>query len=373
MTSTTTFDRLQQQIDRESEAHLYKQVSDHLRERIRTGELAGGDTIPPQRKLSKILNVSEITVRRAIQELIKEGLLVSRAGSGTFVARASNRSRNESPLSVPTHTPIRMVLASLTDGNPFVSHFMRGVRQELGDGRPLHLIELPVDEDMRNETEETAAIHGTDGLIMMSPASMTLISLCQKHQRPYVLVHNDIADGKSMCLLVDYHTGILEAASHLLKTGRRRIALITASGRRFSTGRFLAAYRMALRFLGVEYDPSLVVMAGYSELSGYTATRDLLKSDHPPDAIIYASDFQAKGGFNAAIELGRKIPDDLAIVGTGNVLRPMELPLSLTSIDPHFATVGSLAVRALKRLIAGETIDTLREVVQPDLVLGDSA
>ena len=74
-----------QAISRESRP-LYMQLQKRLREAVTEGVLKSGDTIPPEREVANALNVSRVTVRRAIDDLVKEGLFTQRQGAGTFVS-----------------------------------------------------------------------------------------------------------------------------------------------------------------------------------------------------------------------------------------------------------------------------------------------
>jgi GntR family transcriptional regulator len=72
-------------ISRESRP-LYLQLQEKIREAVASRVLKSGDNIPPEREIASSLNVSRVTVRRSIDDLVKEGLLTQRQGAGTFVA-----------------------------------------------------------------------------------------------------------------------------------------------------------------------------------------------------------------------------------------------------------------------------------------------
>jgi GntR family transcriptional regulator len=73
-------------LDESSAQPLYQQLQRALREAIEKGVIAPDDALPPERDLAEMLNVSRITVRKAIDELAEEGLLIRKQGSGTFVS-----------------------------------------------------------------------------------------------------------------------------------------------------------------------------------------------------------------------------------------------------------------------------------------------
>ncbi len=76
-------------IDRQSKTPLYHQIVENLRHLIQTKKLKPGEMIPSEWELSEIYGVSRLTVRRALDDLVRDGLLVRRHGVGTFVAQTS--------------------------------------------------------------------------------------------------------------------------------------------------------------------------------------------------------------------------------------------------------------------------------------------
>ncbi|MEM8539797.1 MAG: GntR family transcriptional regulator [Pseudomonadota bacterium] len=70
---------------------LYQQLRAHINATIVSGEMKAGEPLPSEREIAEIADVSRITVRKAVQELVKEGLVVQKQGSGTTVAPKSER------------------------------------------------------------------------------------------------------------------------------------------------------------------------------------------------------------------------------------------------------------------------------------------
>ena len=81
-----TLSQVLPKLDDSSAQPLYQQLQRSLREAIENGVIAADDALPPERDLAEMLGVSRITVRKAIDELVEEGLLVRRQGSGTYVS-----------------------------------------------------------------------------------------------------------------------------------------------------------------------------------------------------------------------------------------------------------------------------------------------
>ncbi|MAX27790.1 MAG: hypothetical protein CMJ19_25120 [Phycisphaeraceae bacterium] len=362
---------------------LYRQVGDIIREKVMRRELAIGDPLPPYRDLGKICDVSEITVRRAIADLVAEGLLVSQRGSGTYILKSPsespairNRSRKaaggdgesaESDIDRST-LPVGIVVTSLTDGYPFMSQVIHGVRQGLGEAHALQFFEQPPFTSLTSLPLDRLA-----GVLIHSPVNLQLVVRCQQLGLPYVLMHNDLSDSFSHCTLIDYAQAMLLAISHLNDRGRKRIAMVTAATNRFSTPKMMAGYWMALTHLGLDAPSLPIVHGGYGEDHGYESTHQLLEQPTPPDAIVYASDYQARGGLRAAGERNMRVPDDLAIIGSGNILGTNVTPIEITTIDPHYDRIGKTGATVLRQLIEGKQSEPFCHVVAPELIVKQSS
>jgi GntR family transcriptional regulator len=133
----TAYEHILGPLDATSSQPLYQQLQRALREAIEKRLLGPDDALPAERELATLLNVSRITVRKAIDGLVEEGLLVRRQGSGNFVcARVEKnfakltsfsedmRARGRNPRSVwlkraaGTVTPEEALTLRLSPGTP---------------------------------------------------------------------------------------------------------------------------------------------------------------------------------------------------------------------------------------------------------------
>ena len=158
--------------------------------------------------------------------------------------------------------------------------------------------------------------------------------------------------GSAGAVLPDDEGGGFAAASHLISIGRRRIAHI-AGPKRFLAARLRAqGFAAALAAAGLE--PCGEIRFGeWTEHWGREAA-GLLLADRP-DAIFCASDQIARGVSDTLRAVGRRIPDDVALVGFDNWL-PMAMGAlpPLTSVDPCLEEVGRVAATRLLAAIGGD-------------------
>ncbi|MFZ6861633.1 GntR family transcriptional regulator [Undibacterium sp. Ji67W] len=94
----------------------YQQLARHIKQSIKEGLISTGSNIPSERELAERLDVSRVTVRKAIESLVHEGLLEVRHGSGTFVS-----ARVEQPLSVLASFSQDMAQRNCTPGSIWIS------------------------------------------------------------------------------------------------------------------------------------------------------------------------------------------------------------------------------------------------------------
>jgi LacI family transcriptional regulator len=141
----------------------------------------------------------------------------------------------------------------------------------------------------------------------------------------------------------DRAAGVL-ATEHLVAQGCRRIVHIRGPEVSTAIGR-LEGYRRALLSAGL---PEEIVPVGRSgddrgESGGYQATARLLDKYPRPDGIFCYNDPVAMGVVHAILERSLRIPDDIAVVGCGNVLYASYLRVPLTSVDQDSEAIGHRA------------------------------
>lgn len=101
------------QIDKNSNKPIYRQIEDIVKENINSGKYTPGDKIPTDREWKKVLQVNGRTITKALNNLVKAGLLVRRQGSGTYVsenpAESTCNHQIPSPGVLPLYNPNQVV------------------------------------------------------------------------------------------------------------------------------------------------------------------------------------------------------------------------------------------------------------------------
>nr|WP_201470874.1 LacI family DNA-binding transcriptional regulator [Microbacterium hydrocarbonoxydans] len=196
----------------------------------------------------------------------------------------------------------------------------------------------------------------TDGLIF-SPLGMGQEDAAALDVSfPLVLLGERIFDGPTDHVTMRNVEAARAATEHLLAQGRRRIAVVGAHEGEVlgSAALRLQGYRAALEAAGIPFDEEII---GYTTLwhraNGAHSMRDLLARGAEFDAVFGLNDTLALGAMRVLQEAGRRVPDDVAVVGFDGLDEAAYSIPSLTTVDPGRAWIAKTAVSTLLERIAG--------------------
>ncbi len=147
---------------------------------------------------------------------------------------------------------------------------------------------------------------------------------------------------------------------HLLKLGHKRIAYLTGPPAAPWAHERFEGYRRALREAGIEVDDKLVFQAGNTIEEGTKATLQYLNEACRATAIQAVSDLVAIGCAETLISQGLRIPEDISLVGFGNVLAAEYFRVPLTTVRQPKFRLGVAAVNAMMCLLRDEKIQPKR-------------
>jgi LacI family transcriptional regulator len=215
--------------------------------------------------------------------------------------------------------------------------------------------------------------HGVDGVVVMGideddpqVETMTLAGL------PCVAVDLELGGRRTGFVTSENREGAAQAVRHLHALGHERIATVTGPLGTLPGRDRLDGYRAELERLGIERRAEYVVEGDFYDESGYALTRRLLGLSEPPTAIFAASDLMAAGALRAARDLGRRVPDDLALVGFDDIQLAGLIQPSLTTVRQNMTAIGAAAADGLVRMIEDADAPPPQEFVPTELVVRTS-
>jgi DNA-binding LacI/PurR family transcriptional regulator len=169
---------------------------------------------------------------------------------------------------------------------------------------------------------------------------------------------------------VDHVGGVAKAVKHLLSTGRRRIATIAGPQDMIAGVDRLHGYRATLEEAGLT---GHAAFGDFTRDSGVRAMHELLETDPGLDAVFVASDMMAHGALQALKDAGRRVPQDVAVIGFDDfdISRYSDPPL--TTVRQPVVDMGRTMAKQMLGLVR-DGADVPQAVVLPtELVVRDSA
>lgn len=186
-----------------------------------------------------------------------------------------------------------------------------------------------------------------------------------------VVLHGSRPDLRVPSVDVDNEAGARLAVRHLLALGHRRIACVIFDLAYVAARERLAGYEAALREAGIEPDARLITETGYRAASARDAAAALLEREDFT-AVFAAADLTAAGVLGALRASGRRIPEDVSLIGFDDIPLAEFLDPPLTTIRVPAVEVGEAVGRALLDRLAGR-VDPTRTVLPLELVTRSSA
>jgi len=337
-------------VDRNSKNSLHAQIYDIIKSEIVSNKLKVDQKLPPQKELATLHNVSMITIKKALHDLIRNGYLYSKVGNGTFVAKRSM------VLNFNKQKAIGLVLVDLK--SPFFSLIMQSIEEQVSQKEYTLLLSKSSGSVEREKILIENLINtGVEGLIIASMShehySTEILKKLQKEDFPFVMV--SYIEDKDICYIgTDNEAGGYMAAQHLIDIGRKKIGYINGEvgnlvGEHRKKG-FLKALRENRIPFKKEFEYRLELKYEWNDFeSGYKIGKSFAQLTERPDAIFAYNDLSALGFMKAVLEAGLKVPEDVAIVGFDDIERCQYAPVQLTTIHQPTVEIGVQAVDLLIR------------------------
>jgi LacI family transcriptional regulator len=251
---------------------------------------------------------------------------------------------------------------------------MLGAEDALGAGQ-MSVFMCDTRDDPAREQQYLRMLLGrhVDGLIVTGRRIEPRPSIGTGLGMPVVYAMTQSLDTDEPAILPDDYGGGRAAADHLLSAGRRSLGHITGPERFLCSRKRASGFCDAIAASGGQFSAHDVLYGEWSEAWGRQAAGILLRSSPDVEAIFCGSDQIARGVSDALRLLGRRVPDDIALIGFDNwdpMVRGADPPLS--TIDMCLEDVGRVAAEHLLSAINGEPTHGTH-TVPCRLVIRDSA
>ena len=251
--------------------------------------------------------------------------------------------------------------------SPYSVEILRGVTSS-----PMDVVvsSMPKPSDARPWSRDLASAGRSGAIIVASELTPLDQRILAQAHVPYVLIDPaaKLPEPNVATVGATNWAGGLSAARHLLALGHRRIAVIGGPVAMLCSRARIDGYRAALESAGIDVDPALIRDGNFHHIGGYQIARELFELPDPPTAIFAGSDEQAFGVAEAARVTGRRIPQDLSIVGFDDLPISRWVSPPLTTVRQPLAEMGRTAAEMLLTMIEsrepiGRQIELATELV----------
>jgi LacI family transcriptional regulator len=249
-----------------------------------------------------------------------------------------------------------------------------GLRRE---GYQLILASAEEEPEMERKEIEHLLARGVDALLVAScQHSATGLKALLESKIPHVLLDRFVPRMNAHFVGTDDVAAGRIATEHLIQLGRKRIAHIRGERISTSAGRF-KGYQDALAASRLPFQPEYVIVRSRLEEAGIEigshAMSDLLKLKKRPDAVFCYNDLTAVGAIRCLLANKLRVPEDVAVIGCGNIRLSDYLEIPLSTIDQSTQRQGEEAASLALSLIAnGIDGKPKRQFIEPKLIARDS-
>lgn len=257
-----------------------------------------------------------------------------------------------------THT-IGLIVPQMND--VFFFQLINGIQQVAAGAEYdllLHSVTKPGSADLLTMP---LGKHNTDGLIVFAD------TLGEKELRrlyeagfPLVLLYRSPPGGLDIpAVAFENKGGAYRMVEHLIRCGHRRIAFLAGAPENEDAYWRETGYRQALTDHGIPFDPDLIASAYFDDEMAAELVVGWLVEGRAIDAIFAADDVSARGAIAALQAAGRRVPEDMAVVGFDDALLSQYVDPPLTTVRAPIEEAGRAAATQLLHLIHDEPVTAL--------------
>ncbi|NWF91560.1 MAG: LacI family DNA-binding transcriptional regulator [Syntrophaceae bacterium] len=325
--------------------------------------------------IARMANVSHTTVSRALNN--KSRIRTETKERILSIARELNYQPDFIARSLVMRRTKTLGLVITTIANPFYTELAQGI-ETTARGLGYNIILCSTQNDLLNEKQYIDMLRskGVDGIIFTS-AQLGDPNICALAEEgfPIILVnrrtYHPVVKERVDYVGVDNTLGGFLAVEHLVRLGHKRIGMIGGSSESSVGFERLEGGKRAFETYQIEKRDEYFVEGDFLKESGYQGARRFLKMAEPPTAIFATNDYMALGAYQAILEEGVKIPEEMALVGFNDIEFTSMKGIELTTIGQKKFEMGALAVKMLvERVEGGEMKPLGKEVLlKPELII----
>lgn len=353
---------------------LYRVIYEEQRAKVLDGSYPQGGRLPYERELCQHYGVDRVTVRRAMQMLVEDGLIEKRTGVGSFVLpRGQQPERPEPPAPKPNmgrrFLYVLPVSSLYIETNPesYNAELFYFLQQECSKVGCTLVYMIENDPHLG-----TMAAGDYDGCFIVSRVRRTVVAGIAALM-PVVCINTILPEFSSV--LVEDENGAHLAVKYLISQGHRRIAMVGNSLELYTTGLRARGYRRAMRDAGLEVDHRYMAYLEDERINTARCIEQIFASlpqEQWPTAFFFHSDLLAVSAISVLMRRGILVPEDVSVVGFNNNAISENVYPRLSTVDTQRDLLAFEALQLMQRLLKDPDMRRIMVSVPARLVARDS-
>lgn len=324
----------------EKQPPKYQTIKDYVTTRIASGEFGANNRIPSENEFAQMLGVSSITIRKALSELVNEGLIYRVKGKGSFVADAQRRPANGA------NDLVAFLITTVNIHDASIMQFIMGMQKRLSESGH----SLIVENMMNFENNETSVIerlieNKVGGFIVYPdlPANSSSVKYLAGLNVPFVVLDRYPKGIPVNFVGCNNQDGAYSGTQHLISLGHKKIGFIAYAYNLSSERERYAGYAEAMESASMPIDDELVFTADPVQ---WSKIAELVRSGRLT-ALMCVNDMRALQVIDTLLSMGIRIPDDLSVMGFDDAEFAKHARVPISTVRQPFHDIGYAAANML--------------------------
>lgn len=338
----------------------YLLVEKYIRKSIKNKSIV--DKLPGERTLASELGYSYMTIRKAIDNLVIEGVLYKIPTKGTFVAKTNNNRKKTRNIGYFLDSNIVSGISS-----PYYSLIFSAIEKEAAK----HDYSVIYISNMGEDKIENI-ISKLDGVIASCFPRIENIIHEINQSVPVVVIDNSAADKTIPSVIIDNFNAVSDSVDFICSLDHKRIGFMNGlEDSDVGKNRF-AGFKHGLSKNRIKLDESLIFLGDYSYESGMKGAEYFMSLQKRPSVILCANDSMAIGAIKKLHQLGLSVPDDISIMGFDDIEVASLIIPALSSVTAPINEIASRSFDMLHQLIQSKELDNKHIALSAPLAIRKS-
>jgi DNA-binding LacI/PurR family transcriptional regulator len=339
----------------------YQLVEDHIKQQIKQREIV--DKLPGERVLAAQLGYSYMTIRKAIENLVTEGILYKIPTKGTYVSDGKKPKAKTKTIGYFLDSSIEAGLTS-----PYYSMIFNALEKEAARNDYTLAYFSDSESAKLNKT-----LKKLDGVIASCFYRIEDYIQRIKDEVPVVVIDNSASDKSIPSVIIDNFSALADTIDYLCALGHKQIGFMTGLDDSDVGKNRFEGYKTGLKKHDIVVEDKYIFSGNYSFVSGVDGAQYFLSLDDTPTAIVCANDSMALGAMSKLNRENYKVPEDISVIGFDDIEVASQIVPPLTTVSAPADEIASQAFSMLKSLIEGKVPQNQHIALAAELVIRQSS